>query len=392
MYFSFSDKSSLLLIFFFHGLVFSALLFKKGLATENPSDHWLGAFCLLSVFYIAPFMLGYAGWYGRLPYREILFYFPFQQLLLLPPVLYFYFQRLFDKSFVFRAKDFLHFLPALVYNLYALGIWLADQWLLEEVYFYANGQDKDFDAWYQISGFLSMVFYLVLSLVLYRKYTFLTFNTLSYAEDMTFVWAKRFLWAFMALVAIRLLFFVLNPEWDAFGRKFWYYLSFSFLFYYITISGYLNSVRSKTSFSDWQGNKVEPAPASPILDAEPKSENEPWPDLEIWKEKVEDLVLAQRMYENPALTIADLAEKLGTHSKRVSQVINQGFGMNFNDFVNHYRVKALIGKFEQGEYTLVTFLGLALACGFNSKSTFNRAFKRETGVSPKEFIQKRFQK
>ena len=98
------------------------------------------------------------------------------------------------------------------------------------------------------------------------------------------------------------------------------------------------------------------------------------------------------MYENPALTIADLAEKLGTHSKRVSQVINQGFGMNFNDFVNHYRVKALIGKFEQGEYTLVTFLGLALACGFNSKSTFNRAFKRETGVSPKEFIQKRFQK
>lgn len=391
MYFNFSDKSSLLLIFFFHGLVFSLLLFKKGFETDNKSDYWLGAFSLLSVLYVAPFMLGYAGWYGRLPYREFLFYAPFQQLLLLPPVLYFYFQRLFDKSFVFRARNLLHFLPALVYNLYVLVIWVADQCVLDEVYFYANGQDKDFDPWYQILGFLSMVYYLVRSLMLYRKYTFLTFNTVSFADTMTFVWAKRFLLAFIALVVIRMLFFVLNPEWDEFGRKFWYYLTFSILFYYITISGYLNSVRSKTSFSDWQVTGSDKSRQTKVDIADIKSQNDPLPDLDEWKARVEALMLEGKMYENPELTISDLAERLGTHSKRVSQVINQGFGLNFNDFVNKYRVNALIRKFEQGENSLVTFLGLALECGFNSKSTFNRAFKRETGESPKEFIRNRFQ-
>ena len=389
MYFNFSDKSSLLLIFFFHGLVFSLLLFKKGFETDNKSDYWLGAFSLLSVLYVAPFMLGYAGWYGRLPYREFLFYAPFQQLLLLPPVLYFYFQRLFDKSFVFRARNLLHFLPALVYNLYVLVIWVADQCVLDEVYFYANGQDKDFDPWYQILGFLYMVYYLVQSLILYRKYTFLTFNTVSFADTMTFVWAKRFLLEFIALVVIRMLFFVLNPEWDEFGRKFWYYLTFSILFYYITISGYLNSVRSKTSFSDWQATSSDTPAETQRLSIEVKIQNDPLPDLQAWKEKVEHLMLADKLYENPELTISDLAERLDTHSKRVSQVINQGFGLNFNDFVNKYRVNALIKKFEQGESSLVTFLGLALECGFNSKSTFNRAFKRETGESPKDFIRNR---
>ncbi|MCP9764260.1 helix-turn-helix domain-containing protein [Lacihabitans soyangensis] len=391
MYFSFSDKSSLLLIFFFHGVVFSFLLFKKGFETENKSDYWLGTFSLLSVMYVAPFMLGYAGWYGRLPYREILFYVPFQQLLLLPPVLYFYFQRLFDKSFVFRTKDLLHFLPAFLYNCYILLICLADKWVLDEVYFYANGQDKDFDAWYQFLGFLSMVYYLLRSLMLYRKYTFLTFNALSFADTMTFIWAKRFLWVFIALVGIRLVFFVINPEWDEFGRKFWYYLTFSFLFYYITISGYLNSVRTKTSFSDWQVTDTNKSSEAQMDLADSKSQHEPLPDLDEWKARVVVLMVEGKMYENPELTISDLAEKLGTHSKRISQAINQGFGLNFNDFVNKYRVEALIKKLERGEYSMVTFLGLALECGFNSKSTFNRAFKRETGQSPKEFIRNRFQ-
>jgi AraC-like DNA-binding protein len=335
-------------------------------------------------------MLGYAGWYGKQPYREILFYLPLQQLFLLPPVLYFYFKNLFDKSFRFRKIDYLHFLPAILYLIYAFIVFIVDKMVSSNIYFYQDGKDKDFSTWYQIGGFLSLLLYLILSLRLYNRYKFLTFNSFSFAEKLTFKWAQRFLIAFLFLVFIRLLFFIINPEWDEFGRKFWYYLAFSFLFYFISISGYVNSVQTLTSFKDWlvaPNNELKSGQKEVSIK---KLDQEMLPELDVWKSRVENLIIIQKMYKNPELSIYDVAVGLETHSKKVSQVVNQGFGMNFNDYVNRQRVKAIIEKFEQGEHSLLTLLGIAMECGFFSKSTFNRAFKKETSLSPKDYIQKIF--
>ncbi|UFH57776.1 AraC family transcriptional regulator [Spirosoma sp. KNUC1025] len=73
-------------------------------------------------------------------------------------------------------------------------------------------------------------------------------------------------------------------------------------------------------------------------------------------------------------------------TRRVSQIINQGFGMNFNDFVNLYRIKAVIAQIQSGNHTMYTLLGIAYECGFNSKSTFNRAFKKRTGLAPRDYL------
>lgn len=389
MFFSFSPKSSILLIFFFHGIVFFILLFLKGLQTENKSSLWLSAFTLLCSLYIAPFMFGYAGWYSRETYRNILFYTPFQQLFLLAPALHFYFKTLLDKSFSFFKRDYIHFLPAALYLLYSIIIFLTDKVILKEYYFYEDGKDKDFSTWYQIAGLISLTYYLIQSLKTYYEYKTITYNVVSFADSVMFRWAKRFLIAFLMLIAIRIVFFIANPEWDEFGKKFWYYVCFSVLFYYVSISGYTNSVLSTTSFKDSPKNfenglnlSVEEA----ITDKNTfKTEIA---DLDIWKEKIESLMLIDKMYENPELVISDLSNRLGTHSKKISQVINEGFEMNFNDFVNHHRTKALINKIEEGEHNIQTLLSLALECGFNSKSTFNRAFKRSTSLSPKEYIEK----
>jgi AraC-like DNA-binding protein len=403
MLFSFSLKSSILLIFFLHGIVFSTLLLIKGLQSENKSSLWLSLFTVLCSFYIAPFMFGYAGWYSQQPYRNILFYFPFQQLFLLPPVLYFYFKTLLDKSFQFSKNDYIHFIAATVYLIYSFVIFLTDKVFLNENYFYADGKDKDFSTWYQIAGLFSLTYYLTKSLTTYYKYKTITYNEVSFADSVMFKWAKRFLIAFLLLIAIRMIFFIVNPEWNEFGKKFWYYVCFSILFYYISISGYTNSILSATSFKD--------SPKKPEIDLKFEADNiiqtellltspdndslqemDEMPDLDTWKEKIENLMVADKMYENPELTISDLSNKLGTHSKKISQVINQGFNMNFNDFVNNHRIKALLQKIEEGEHNIQTLLSLAFECGFNSKSTFNRAFKRATSFNPKEYIEKHYPK
>ena len=338
-------------------------------------------------------MFGYAGWYSKEIYRNILFYTPFQQLFLLAPVLYFYFKTLLDKSFSFSAKDYIHFLPATLYLIYSIVVFFTDKVVLKEYYFYADGKDKDFSIWYQIIGLLSLTYYLIQSLKTYNEYKTITYNVVSFADSVMFRWAKRFLITFLLLIAIRIVFFVANPEWDEFGKKFWYYVCFSLLFYYVSISGYTNSVLSTTSFKDSPKSFENDLNLSADETTSDKNTfKTEIADLDIWKEKIESLMLIDKMYENPELVISDLSNRLGTHSKKVSQVINEGFGMNFNDFVNHYRTKALIAKIEEGEHNIQTLLGLALDCGFNSKSTFNRAFKRATNVSPKEFIEKNYSK
>lgn len=392
MYFDFNEKSSILLVFFLHGLVFATLLLIKGTQSDEKSNYWLSVFTLLCSLYIAPFMFGYAGWYGDKIYRDILFYVPFQQLLLLPPVLYYYFKTLFDKSFAFSKKHILHFLPAALYLLYSLIIFITDKIILKEYYFYEDGRDKDLDTWYQVTGFISLALYLVLSLKLYTRYKKIIYNTVSFADTLLFKWAKRFLIAFLLLLSIRVLFFILNPEWGEFGKKFWYYVCFSILFYFISISGYVNSIRSLISFNDINSDSNDKTDVSISLKTNTSQtindDRNDMQDLSVWKEKIENLMLVDKLYENPELTISDLCNQIGTHSKKISEVINQGFGLNFNDFINHYRTKAVINRLEKGDYNTVTLLSIAYDCGFNSKSTFNRAFKRETALTPKEYIEK----
>lgn len=402
MLFSFSLKSSILLIFFLHGIVFSTLLLIKGLQTKNKSSLWLSLFTILCSLYIAPFMFGFAGWYSQQPYRNILFYLPFQQLFLIPPVLYFYFKTLLDKSFRFSTKEYIHFIPATIYLIYSILIFITDKVILNKDYFYADGEDKDFSSWYQVAGLFSLIYYLIQSLKTYYQYKTITYNVLSFADSIMFKWAKRFLIAFLILISIRVLFFIVNPEWDEFGRKFWYYVCFSILFYYMSISGYTNSILSLTSFKDSPvdsdlafkfevTNHIETVYPLTSSNNEKLEVNE-IPDLDTWKVKIENLMVVDKMYENPELVISDLGNLLGTHSKKISQVINQGFNMNFNDFVNHHRITALLQKIEKGEHSVQTLLSLAYECGFNSKSTFNRAFKRATSLNPREYIEKNLPK
>ncbi|HVV54143.1 MAG TPA: ABC transporter permease, partial [Mucilaginibacter sp.] len=64
---------------------------------------------------------------------------------------------------------------------------------------------------------------------------------------------------------------------------------------------------------------------------------------------------------------------------------NTGLRKNFNDFVNEFRIQDVTRKMKDPAYDRITLLGIAYDCGFNSKTTFNRAFKQITGESPAEY-------
>lgn len=384
--FSFGQKSSLLLIFFFHGIVFSILLLRNGLTSNNKSSKWLSLLLFLYAMYIAPYMLGYANWYSEKLTREILFFVPFMQVLLIGPVVYFYTQSLLNKSFRLSKRDWIHFVPAILYFIYSLIVFITDKLILDEFYFYADGRDKDLANWYQAAGLISMSFYLILSLRYYANYKKLIFETVSYADTILFQWIKNFMIAFLSILILRVLFFILNPDWGEFGSQFWHYISFSFVFYYISVNGYSNAIKSAVlSYTNSKEPDIFPKEEGLITVPEYNIiEN----DIEEWKPKLLALITENKIYENPKLTLSDVASALDTNTKIISSTVNNGFQMNFNDFINHYRVEAVIEQLKNGEQNTKTLLGIALECGFNSKATFNRAFKKNTLLSPKEYLVK----
>lgn len=102
--------------------------------------------------------------------------------------------------------------------------------------------------------------------------------------------------------------------------------------------------------------------------------------------RLSDLMSSEKTFKNPELTLVELAQFLNLHPNILSQVINSLEKKNFYDYINDKRVeefKSIVILPKNQKYTL---LSLALECGFNSKTTFNRNFKKTTGVSPSDYL------
>ena len=106
----------------------------------------------------------------------------------------------------------------------------------------------------------------------------------------------------------------------------------------------------------------------------------------------EDIALVTKLMDvdkaflNPELNLSDLAKQADMTRAQLSEVINSGFNKNFNDFVNGYRVEAFKTSLKEGKHKQLSLLGVAFECGFNSKATFNRVFKKLTTYSPTQYL------
>jgi len=385
MVFEFGLRSSLLLIFFTHLCVYTFLFWKRGIRQERLSDKILGTFFLLSAMFIFPWMSGFAGWYDTQPYREFLFYTPFIQALLFGPLLYLYLKSLTNAQYQLARRDWLHFLPGAVYLLWCLIVIVTDKLILRH-YFLMNGQtDPDFDAWYGWAWGFSILIYLILSIRYYRQYIVFSGFELSFSDAASFKWLRNFLYSFALLTVLLLSEHILSLFIDLMYVRSWYYFfAFALIAYYMAISAYSARPLIKLNFQPHLlSSYAQPLQLSTETIDVPH-EDQSW--MQDWKLKVDELMEAQKIYLEPELTLTELAKKIGTNASLLSKVINGIYGKSFNDYVNEFRVQEAIRLLETPAYRNFSLLAIAYDAGFNSKSTFNRAFKKVTGKNPKDYL------
>jgi len=97
----------------------------------------------------------------------------------------------------------------------------------------------------------------------------------------------------------------------------------------------------------------------------------------------------QRPYLNNQLKIDDLAQQVSLSPKLLSNLINKEFNVNFFEYVNSYRLKEICSHLKNPEMDEHSIIDLAFLAGYNSKSSFNRLFKLDTGKTPSQFRKER---
>lgn len=103
--------------------------------------------------------------------------------------------------------------------------------------------------------------------------------------------------------------------------------------------------------------------------------------------KASALIVDRNQFKNPELTLKSLSEELNVSTQVLSMVINQKSQKNFNAFVNHHRVEEAIRLLNDQNYQNLTISSIAYEAGFNSISSFNSAFKKQTDKTPQAYRQ-----
>ncbi|PHS08964.1 MAG: hypothetical protein COA88_05525 [Kordia sp.] len=105
--------------------------------------------------------------------------------------------------------------------------------------------------------------------------------------------------------------------------------------------------------------------------------------IQNYKSEIENLIRDENLILNSELNLQLFSEKLLKKPYIISQVINTIYNKSFNDFINEHRIKYAKQLLTNNpDYKIIH---IALDCGFNSKTTFNRQFKKLVGMTPTEY-------
>jgi AraC-like DNA-binding protein len=291
--------------------------------------------------------------------------------LLIAPLLWFYIIELTGGRVTSRPATFLHFIPFLLIILSSISFssLLRDSAVV--AFFNRNPRLPFMFFWITVVIQFSVYQYFVR--IEWQKYQMVVRQELSNTENVSLSWVRFFMTVFLTVN----LFFLfglfaaihLRPEswiWTSVG------VILSMSIFAIGYKGILQKdIFDSAAIASDRGHVL------------PKVQEDKVDPGQV--EKLVKFMTDGKPFLDSELSLSTLSKAIGVNRNQLSQLINNGVGENFYDFVNRYRVeevKRLMSDPQKQNYNL---LGIALEAGFKSKSTFNLIFKRFTGLTPTEY-------
>lgn len=356
------------------GFLSLILLTKKH---KTAGDHILAAWLALTGLHLLAYYLFLIGEHIHYPNLVgIGFSLPLAQ----GPFLFIY-TKVQTSARGFRARYLLHFIPLV------LSIGMFGEYFL---YSYSEKMEvfKNDGAPFQLQSLINLialsisgVVYIILSLITLLRYRKQLPENFSNIERIRFNWLL-YLIIWLSIIWLIILFIQNDP------------LIFGAAVCFVLWIGYygirqVQVFHTHPTVQRAQSGDVEKpiSEEGDSVNSNPKYQNSSLSESEAMAihQRLFKLLDESALYKDPELTLSDLANMLDVHPNHLSQVINSIEHKSFYDLINERRIAAFLKLLEQPDQQQYTFLALAFSCGFNSKASFNRNFKKITGSTPSEY-------
>jgi len=304
------------------------------------------------------------------------------------PLFYFYVRELTSINKPFKGKnDAFHWLLFFLGLILALPTWTLDpnqkivmlygssQTVVEEVY-----RAKIFDGLASLFVVIQVAVYICLSFRHLHHYRRSIRQQFSEIERINLSWLVTLLWILLPLWGLYIIDIFFSDRLDIGDHA---GLSLHVILVFIIYSmGYMG-LRQPNIFKE-QGSNIftefETTSAESEKYRKSKLSQE---QSELLKTKLVALMEKQEPYLENGITLPQLANLMGCTPNNLSQVINDGFGKSFFDFINEYRITHAKQQLLSPER--VSVLQVSMNAGFNSKSAFYTAFRKEVGMTPSQY-------
>ncbi len=290
------------------------------------------------------------------------------------PLIYLYTVSITESDFKFSKKHLWHFIPVLFQTILYVFLQCKDytfrRWFWQEVHL-PYTYNIEF-----IGSLLSLIIYLLFSLKLVKEYQNWINNQYSEISRINLNWLKLVLGVLAIICFLWIIDTLLRLGWLYYPKHDFSTISLGLSILVLAVGALLQSNLKKMGFDRSKISK-DHSDANVAID-------------QLLLGRIKSEMQEKKYFLNPKLTLQIFAKNLNEPSRKLSLHINYGLKKSFIDFVNEYRVEEFKKNIKDKKMSHLTFTGIALESGFNSKSTFNRVFKKITGENPSSF-QKRAQ-
>lgn len=346
---------------------------------------------LISIFVVIFFVV--VGFYSVLHSLNLLLYisfiFYFTPGYLSGPLFFLYIKSLYHPEENFLKKNWLHFIPFILITI-ILGIpALISQIKGKHIFDYLRTIDNnDWDNYETAFQAIFFIFYCLLSLHLLKKHRKTLKQNFSNLQEKDLNWIKYLIIG--CLVAMSIDITILSYQWN-FG-KFETDLEMQFLtifplIFMIIYLGYHGLTQSKILLPAFILNEASTIIVSEenIQKATHHLSNATATEIDTLKTNLLSVLEKDKPYLDEELTLGRLAALVPTTDKKLSALLNNYLNVSFYDLINQYRVEEVKAKMADSKFSHYTLLAIGFDCGFKSKTSFNRIFKKETGLSPSKY-------
>ncbi len=292
------------------------------------------------------------------------------------PLLYLYAEVSFKRNFT-SIKYFVHFIPSLLLLLFTLSF-LAES-ISSKMEFIISNYPKNLRiAVYLLFfvRFLHMLFYNMMILKSIKNLAQVLKQTRSNLKEISNRWFKYLLKGYTIFLSLMLLYFLLliSGIYYSYGEQIR-------LVFALIITFFIHAIAFKTLINP---EIISENIILLLSDDKYKNSHLTIENRNKYQTLLADYMTRSKPYHNSELKLNELAKNLSIQPYNLSQVINEQYKMNFFDFINTYRVDEAKHKLCNSA-TNETILSIAFSVGFNSKTAFNRAFKKNTQMTPSQF-------